>query len=144
MPFHNNVWIPIIIFLGFCILSILCIKCGFIKFRRIFLEFKSRSSILNIFAIIFGVSLHTLPRKNFARLLLMTFILFSFVYRNIYQGGLFLHMQSEIRKGPVTSINEMVEKGFDFYISTAAVVHAKNIKILQRFVFNEQYEICVF
>lgn len=66
--------------------------------------------------VIFGGSQTKLPTRNFSRFLLMSFLLFCLVQRNVYQGSLYIFLQSDGRHKEVQSIDEMVENGFDFYM----------------------------
>ena len=63
----------------------------------------------------------TLPTKNFARTLLMIFILYSLIIRTVYQGSLVRNLQSENRKPSVTNIDEMIEKGYTLYLKAAGI-----------------------
>lgn len=72
--------------------------------------------ILNFLSITFGVSMYRLPCRNFARFLLMVFVLFCLVQRNLYVGSLFRFMQSDDHHKELSSLNEIVEKGFDIFM----------------------------
>lgn len=100
----------------------------FSAFAAIFVLLQARSDIsnfvigrnittpaLNVLRAFFGVSQIVCPSRNFARYLLMMFILFSLVVRTAYQGKMFEFLQKEMRKPTVTSIDEMIEQDFTFY-----------------------------
>lgn len=92
----------------------------------------NQSPILNIFNIATGGAVLTEPTKNFARYLLMCLILFSLVVRTLYQGELFNNMQSDIMKSPVSTVAEMMEENFKFYLSSNTMVHANSTVIKKR------------
>ena len=71
---------------------------------------------INLLSIVFGVSMYRLPGRNFARILLMLFVLFCLIQRNLYVGSLFRFMQSEDHHKELSSLNEIVEKGFDIFM----------------------------
>lgn len=77
---------------------------------------ETKMPIINFLSIVFGVSMHRLPGRNFARFLLMTFVLFCLVQRNLYVGSLFRFMQSEDHHKELSTLNEIVEKGFDIFM----------------------------
>lgn len=71
---------------------------------------------LNVFIALFGGSQPTLPQKNFARYLLMMFLIFCLVMRTIYQGSLYRFLQSTISHKEVQSIDEMIQRDYKFYV----------------------------
>lgn len=59
-----------------------------------------------------------LPGRNFARYLLMCFMLFCLVVRTAYQGKQYEFMQKIMWKPDIQTIDEMVEQNFKlFYIT---------------------------
>lgn len=96
---------------------------------------KNQTPSLNVIIVFFGGTLHRLPAKSFTRILLMSYVLYSLVVRNIYQGSLVHNLQSEDRKPTMSSINEMVENNFYFVMSATAVEHVQGHKqIMNRFL----------
>lgn len=53
-----------------------------------------------------------LPGRNFARFILMLFVLFSLVMRTAYQGKQFEFIQKEMRKKNVQTIDELVKLNY--------------------------------
>jgi hypothetical protein len=80
-----------------------------------------RVPTVNFFAIIFGLGQTTLPRKSFARFLLMMFIILCIILRTCHQSLLYTLLQSEIRKPELQSIEEAIGKGYTFYIDATDV-----------------------
>lgn len=72
---------------------------------------------LNIWIAILGTTQHKLPSRNFARYLLMIFLLNSLIIRSGYQGKMFDLMQSDMKHSEPQTINQMVERDFEFYVS---------------------------
>jgi hypothetical protein len=72
---------------------------------------------LNLFIGFIGGSQTVLPGRNFARFLLMSFLMYLLVIRTLYQGSYFKLLQSENKHKSVQSIEEMIEKNFTFYVS---------------------------
>jgi hypothetical protein len=77
---------------------------------------KVKAPILNIIAQHLGVSQPTLPMRNFARFILMNFLIYCLIIRSSYQGAVFNTLMSSDRKPPVMSISEIMERDFTFYI----------------------------
>ncbi|CRK90115.1 CLUMA_CG003833, isoform A [Clunio marinus] len=73
------------------------------------------SPMFRMFSVFIGDTLNNLPKRNFARFLLMNFIIFTLIIRTVYQGSYFRQMRTFRHHKEVASINEMIEKYFYFY-----------------------------
>jgi hypothetical protein len=86
LPFDLDTWIFTFItfFVAFAMIFIVYL----LKVETQNLVFGERVSYpsLNILAHFFGLSQVVMPTKNFARFIVMAFILLSFMIRNLYQG----------------------------------------------------------
>lgn len=70
---------------------------------------------LNVLYAFFGLGQTILPRRSFARFLLMVLILFSLIIRTAYQGKSFEFLQQDMRKKDVQTIAELLEKNYTLY-----------------------------
>jgi hypothetical protein len=76
-----------------------------------------RTPFLNILAHFFGLSQTVLPRRNFARFLLMSFILLSFIIRTLYQGIMCDYLQKDMRfTEPVKSVKNIGNMGYKLIV----------------------------
>lgn len=66
-------------------------------------------------AAIVGLQQNILPTRNFARILLMLFLIFCLVIRNVYQGALFKFLQSDGRHKQIDKIDDMLDENHTFY-----------------------------
>lgn len=66
-----------------------------------------------------GGSQKILPKTNFARFLLMMFLMNSLVIRTLYQGSFYQIMQSNNQQKEAQSINEMLEKDYKILVINA-------------------------
>lgn len=133
-PFNSLTWILVsLVFVG-----AFAVIFGIKQFKRknvenlVFGEKVESTPYLNLVNIIFGGSMRKLPSKDFPRQLLATFLIFCLVIRNVYQGLLFQNMQVEDRMQPVTTIDEMIEQDFYFYMYPIYQDHTENLKIYER------------
>lgn len=109
-PFRNSVWILLTSFF------LLMFKLILVTRSTVVNEiFGARSPYLSIISIALGVSLPSFSSKNYVRLLIMSFILFSLVLQAAYQGLLFTFIQADGKLSEAQSIDEMVEKDFKFH-----------------------------
>lgn len=109
-PFSRTVWIVlgVSLFISFIFVSMINLKKNRV--------FGSRISALSlILSIVFAVSIPRQPRRSFARLLLMAFVIFCLVNQAVYQGLLFKFLQLDSKVKEVQSIDDMIEQGFMFY-----------------------------
>lgn len=98
---------------------------------------------MNMLAAVFGLQQIILPTRNFARFILMMFLLFCLVIRNAYQGALYIFLQSDGRHKEIQSIDEMNAMGFKYYIfESYADMVSERTKIYQRrIVINSDEEL---
>lgn len=115
VPFNHNVWIPIITLKISMFLIILILKL-FPSPQKILFGTDVRHPYMNMIIGFLGGSQHTLPRRNFTRFLLMTFLLYSLVVRTVYQGLYYQFLQSNRHHKGIESIKQMIEENFTFYI----------------------------
>jgi hypothetical protein len=70
---------------------------------------------MNVIAAFCGISQVVMPTRNFARFLVMSFILYSFMIRNLYQGMMCDSLQSDMRgPKPVTSMLDVNKAGYEY------------------------------
>jgi hypothetical protein len=79
-----------------------------------------QSPAMNLINVIFGGSLHKLPKRNFSRFFLALFILYCFIIRSSYSGNLVKFMQMDTRGKRVQSMAEMIDKDFKFFMLPSA------------------------
>lgn len=119
MPFDSDVWNWIILTFSSAFVVIFILK--FAARARIFIIGATvQTPSLNVLMIFSGTSQVTMPGRNFARFLVMQFIIFSMIIRTAWQGKMFEFLQQEIRKPEVQTIDEMIEKNFTFYMTEAS------------------------
>lgn len=85
----------------------------------------------NLFAVVYGISVMKLPNRNFARFILMVFIVYCLVLRTVYQGRIYNNMKSNQRKPDLASIDEIMEKKYEFYLYETLASRAKNYKFYE-------------
>jgi hypothetical protein len=115
-PFELVVWIMMVVFLGFGLLVIFVVNWKFKQVRNFVYGTGIKHPVVNMTIAVFGGTQVKLPRRNFARFILMMFLLFCLVQRNVYQGILYIFLQSDGRHKEVQSIKEMTNKKFQFYM----------------------------
>lgn len=70
--------------------------------------------------------------RNFARFLLMLYILFCMIIRTAYQGKQFEFLQNEMRPADVKTISEMISRNFSFYTFEMYAHPLKRMEFVKR------------
>lgn len=116
MPFQNEIWIACSGIFSIAFLVIFIIKYfgskstwSFVFGRRIV------SPEFNIIRIVLNGSMPILPTRNFARSILMIFMLFCFIIQNSYTGRLFYYMKNSLSHPDFETQNQLIENNFTFY-----------------------------
>ncbi|CAO1388058.1 unnamed protein product [Diamesa tonsa] len=131
-PFHNLVWIVLILTLLFGVLIIFIIKLQSNEIKRFIFGMETSKPYFNMLIALAGDSQTVLPSRNFARFLLMIFLLFCLVIRTLYQGALFQFLQTDDREKEAQTIDELMDKGFDFYMYPSFQDLSQHLKFFKR------------
>jgi hypothetical protein len=115
-PFHYQSWIAIISFLLIGIFVIFIIQRRSTDIQDFVFGREIRGNSLKLFAVFFGVSLRRLPSRNFARYLLMMFIIYSLIIRTLYQGSFYELLKSKKRHEEIQSIDEIIQKEMRVFV----------------------------
>jgi len=131
-PFQNVVWIFLLVTFasGFIVIALISQQREEVK--AFIFGASNRTPYLNMITIFVGGSQHNLPKRNFARSLLMMFMLFCLVQRALYQGSLYQFLQSDDRSPELQTIDEMMEKNFVFYIRETLEHNIKRMSFYSR------------
>ena len=127
-PFELNAWYSLLAVLLFGIVFILIIKYQSINVQNVVFGRNNKNPLFNMVIVVLGGSQTNLPTRNFPRILLMSFILFCLIQRSLYQGSLFEILQSERRTSIASTIDELIDDGFDFYIENNYKEHIIGIQ----------------
>lgn len=134
LPFDLWTWICIIIVFVVAIFVIFIV--GFLG-DNVKLEVYGvgvKYPIHNFFAHFFGIGQNVLPSNNFARITLMTYILFSLVIRTAYQSKQFEFLQLEMRKSEIKSFDELIDRNFPIYVYQDEFFLIEKLDIFERWV----------
>lgn len=119
-PFSFPLWIMIGSCLLVGIIVIAVIKREPMNIQNFVFGTGIRSPYLNLFIAFIGGAQHLLPKRNFARFLLMLFLMFSLIIRTLYQGSFYQLLKSNKAHKEVQSIQEIIQKNFSLYFTAGA------------------------
>lgn len=115
-PFTMQLWtlISSVFLMGFLVILVVTFQ------KRQIREFVFGTGVntphMNMMIAFVGGTQHKLPKRNFARFLLMMFLIFSLIIRSLYQGSFYKFVHSNKHWREKQSIEEMVDGKFTFYL----------------------------
>ncbi|CAH1718358.1 unnamed protein product [Chironomus riparius] len=132
-PFGKNIWMLLGLVFSIGLFTIIFINCKLKHLKSFVYGRNVKSPTMNFISVIFGIQQTVVPTRNFARFILMMFLLFCLINRNAYQGALYIILRSDGTRKEVQSVSEMVEKDFKFYMFSSYVdVVDETTRIYQR------------
>lgn len=110
MPFTLPTWILISVTLGITVTVIAVLKRTKRQYYEFVLGTNKKSPYLNLLLILITGRAINEPRGNFARFVLMLWIMACFVLQTVYQGQLYNFMKINKMKPSVRNIDELIRK----------------------------------
>jgi hypothetical protein len=111
-PFKQLVWILLLIAFSVGLIVIFVVNCMPKPIQSFVYGKNVKQPVMNMLVVIIGSQQNILPRGNFARFILMMFIILCLVLRSIYQGSLYQFLQSDGRHKEVQSFQDMIDRNF--------------------------------
>lgn len=116
-PFNSTVWYFITATISIAVLLILIINYQFPDLKPFVYGENINHPVTNLIKAILGSQQTRLPKKNFARFLLMMFLILCLILRSIYQGSLYQFLQSDGRHLEPRSMAELFKRNCKFTMS---------------------------
>lgn len=115
-PLTLSSWIILVILISCGLIVIFFATQVFPSIKNLIFGENVSNPCVNFITGFLGLSQNQLPKRNFARFLLMNFLLFSLVIRTVYQGKMFKLLRTNMRNSEPNNINEIIEKGYELFI----------------------------
>ncbi|XP_061398868.1 uncharacterized protein LOC133334569 [Musca vetustissima] len=116
-PLDNNIWILIIIqWLVAIVLIQLVQRCGTVALWNFIFGPHNRQPLRNMFMAILGYPIPSaaVPKRNFARFLLMAWLLLTFELRNAYQGKMYDSLRLAKHLPVPRTIDDLIRHNYIF------------------------------
>lgn len=137
-PFSPSSWIMISSCFLIGMLLIFTVKRKANELQNFVFGKGVKSPFFNLYIAFIGGNQKILPRRNFARYLLMMFLMYSLVIRTLYQGSYYQLMQSSKQFDEIETIDEMIRKNFKFFVPEGiADLFQGNEEMTKRFKFDQ-------
>ncbi|KAH8421508.1 hypothetical protein KR009_010116 [Drosophila setifemur] len=119
-PFRYIIWSCILVSLSFGLLVILLLRIAPVPgLRHLVMGRHNRVPCMGMwYSLLNGPAMHN-PGRNFARFLLVVWLVQTLVLRAAYTGQLYLLLQDVQMKAPLTQLSEVLERGYEFHIMSA-------------------------
>jgi hypothetical protein len=132
-PLDTFTWSLLLLSIVSAVLVIRFVGKSSIETRNLVFGVGVKTPNLNLVIAVLGGNIRPEPRNNFARYLLMLFLLFCLIMRSLYQGSLFRFIQSKVNHKEVQSIEQMLDRNFKFFtVSSILDLLEGQSKIYQR------------
>lgn len=119
--FQPAVWLSLAGIISIAVFIICVVKLQCREVKAFILGSNNRNPIFNLVEALLGMSQSRLPGRNFARFLLMSFVMFCLVIRSLYQGVAFKFLTTNMSHKPFQTIDEVLTQGLTIYIPNGAV-----------------------
>lgn len=130
-PFTIEVWISLYVVIVIALMVIFVVSRSPKTVHNFVIGRKVTNPIFNLLSIGYGMSQNRLPTRNFARFILMSYILYWIILRSAYTGGIYKILESS-SKPAVASIDEMLDNNFKFYFYETLDPRMKSFKFYDR------------
>lgn len=117
VPLTTTVWLIIFVIYSTSFVVISVVKK--LKLEAFVFGAGVKHPKMNVFVGLLGGTVKVLPRRNFARFLLMAYLMYSLVIRSIYQGSFYHIAQAGDELSEFETIQQMIDQNFIFYINNA-------------------------
>lgn len=116
LPFEFEVWIAILVTFSIGFLTIQIISRCPIHVRNFVYGRSINTPTVNFVVIFLTGAQFKIPQRNFARFILILYIMWCLIIRTCYQSGMFNFLQKDVRKPQLASINEIFDRNFTIYV----------------------------
>lgn len=120
-PFSYFLWITISVVNVVAFLVVFIVKLCSKTIQDFVFGTGVKHPYMNMYIGFMGGAQDLLPRRNFARFILMNYLLYALVIRTLYQGSYYRFLQSNRHHKRFESVKEMVENDFLFYVYEGAM-----------------------
>lgn len=117
VPFSFIIW--------FCLLAMFIIAFAvlvslrwnaFVQQRTFVVGRKNRSPFINMISICLGGAVVAVPTRNFARTMLIMWLLACVVMRNAYIGAVFTMLKNRSNRKPFNTLDELIKANYPLYM----------------------------
>lgn len=132
LPFDATTWFLILMTIFISYVFIFALKFTNSRVRRIFYGNNIHNPAINVYVLIFGGCQDKIPTKNFARFIMMSFVLLCLVLRTCYQSQLYQFLQSDMRKPSIKTFDELVERNLTLYFNINYLDATRRMELFER------------
>ena len=128
LPFDLETWLAIITTFLIALLAIGVINLCSEKVKNFVFGLNIRTPTMNLLDIFLNGGQLKIPGRNFARFMLMMFIIWSLIIRTAYQSKMFDFLYSDPRRAPALTFDELFERNFTLFSDTRCSMYEELLK----------------
>lgn len=123
LPLSTNAWLLIAITftVGFIVIAIM--KYAGSRIRNFVIGQRNTLPYPNMLNIFLGGTISRIPNRNFARYLLMLWMILTLIIRSLYQGGLFTYLERQVNSSNPDTVPALIKENFVFYLGISAAFY---------------------
>lgn len=114
-PFKGTVWLCICILFIAAVILVIFLKFVRSSKRQFIFGPKNDSPLLNMINIFLGGAIIRLPRRNFARTLLLIWMSMSLILKSAYQGRLYHFIRTDQRSYALDDLAKIAKTNYTIY-----------------------------
>lgn len=115
-PFTTDTWILLMSCIIFGYFVIIIVKKNSKKVQNFVFGRKVKNPFLNMWIALLGTNQRPLPGRNFARFLLMNYMIMCIVLRTAYQGTMYQYIRNDYKKSEPETIDDLLRKNYNFLV----------------------------
>lgn len=117
IPFKYIIWSCIGTIFLFTVLLVFALKFSTYRIRALVLGSKNDSPIFNMLSICFGGTINYVPTRNFARTILLIWLMMSMVLKTAYQSRLYDFLRTQPSTAPANLRSKIYSSNFKVYVT---------------------------
>lgn len=116
-PYKYIIWSCICVIFLFTLISVVALKLTKDRTRAFFLGPKNNMPVFNMLNITFGGAINYVPTRNFARFILLIWLMMSLVLRTAYQSRLYDYLRTQPHMSPLYYRHTIYSSDFQVYVT---------------------------
>lgn len=116
LPFKYIIWSCIASMFAIGFIVIVSLKWSRVEQRKFLVGAKNRTPFMNMISICLGGSISNTPKRNFARYMLIVWLIGCIILRNAYQGSLFDKLRKSKSNPPMDTLDAMLDANYTLYM----------------------------
>lgn len=129
LPLDFTVWYMILVVFALLVGSRLLLHKIVSTSTREFIYGRTKKYLLDLINVFLGGAGY-FPRRNFARTLVILFVVYAFVLRSAYQGVIFTFLTNNVQVEKLKTIDDLIERNYTLWVTDTGVQYIESMSKL--------------